>query len=360
LEDFEAGKRVPSFRQTEQLAALYNIPIYLLYLDASPNLELTLPDFRRTNPRPADLSPGGLARIWAVEKVSTFTSQLKGELSGEMPTFKKLPPTNQLSAAYAHRLRGTYDSWFLSRQKRLSLSGSPEAQTLTGLRLFFESCGALSSVNDAPASDYMGFYSEPQGGLRSIFVNRKISSKKAQLFTFVHELAHSLIGEEGISDPFSAKNQTERRCNNFAAEFLAPRDQFKALVEGLHSGKNQSTLKLIRAVSDKSLLSNQATAIRLLEHDYINRADYALWRKMWRTNPAVEKMEEKEGAPAGGPGAFAKRVGELGFLAVYVAALGVRQKIVDSIDVQRGLNLSEGIQEKAFSLAVRRLEAAID
>lgn len=358
IEAFETGSREPSLRQVEQLASLYNVPVYLLYLDATPKLEIIIPDFRRQNPQPADLSPRGLVRIWAVEKISTFTRQLQFQLTDALPPLRQITKPNRLSTAYANRLRSEFDDWFGQRESAFGLSGPTESRTLTGLRLYFETFGALSFVNDAPAKDYMGFYAEPQGGLRSIFVNRKISSKKAQLFTFVHEFAHWLTGQEGVSDPFKTSNDVERRCNRFAAEFLAPSDRFVELAKSYYRSNDSDYARLIRIVSHNSLLSNQATAVRLLEHEFISRSDYAAWNTLWAKNPAKEKEDEKEGQSAGGPGAFAKRVGELGYHAVYISSLAIQHRIVDSVDVARGLGLAETIQEKAFSLATRRFEAA--
>jgi Zn-dependent peptidase ImmA (M78 family)/transcriptional regulator with XRE-family HTH domain len=360
LEDFESGSRAPSFRQVELLAELYNLPIYLLYLDTSPNLEMVLADFRKVEPRPADLSPRGLVRLWSVEKISTFTRQLQTSIASDLPALRDLPRPNRLTTAYARELRTQFDSWFETKQKALSLSGPPEARIFTALRLYFETCGAVSVVNDAPAGDYMGFYSHPQSGMRSIFVNRQISSKKAQLFTLVHELAHSLIDQQGVSDPFSkASNSVERTCNRFAAEFLAPADTFREILQKVYR-RSGEPISLIRSVSRMSLLSNQATAIRLLEEEAISQSEYRTWLKLWKKRPRQEKEEEKELIGSGGPGAFAKRVGELGYFSVYIASLAVKEKIVDSLDIKRGLGLSESIQHQAFQLASRRFEVAVD
>jgi hypothetical protein len=55
----------------------------------------------------------------------------------------------------------------------------------------------------------------------------------------------------------------------------------------------------------------------------------------------------------------AKRIGELGYFPTYVANLALQKKLVDSVDIQSGMVLSETLQERAFNLAVRRMTSAI-
>jgi Zn-dependent peptidase ImmA (M78 family) len=168
------------------------------------------------------------------------------------------------------------------------------------------------------------------------------------------------MGADGVSNPFVVRNSIERSCNKFAAEFLAPIKSFSQLVEQQEKGTHAEPARLIRQVSSASLLSLHATAIRLVEAGYLTQLQLRTWEKVRRKAPREEKDEETEAASASGGGnPHAKRISELGYLPTYLAKLAIDKKIIDSVDVQAGLSLSEGLQTRAFDLAARRMEVAL-
>ncbi len=54
-----------------------------------------------------------------------------------------------------------------------------------------------------------------------ILINTRKQTRARRLFTLCHELAHVLMGQTGISDPFVRRNTVERRCNRFAAKWIS-------------------------------------------------------------------------------------------------------------------------------------------
>ena len=360
LHQFESGEREPSRVQMQKLASIYSVPLYTLYSDSIPNLPALPIDFRKTEPTVASLSPSGVKVLLASERIAQFTAQLAIELNYKpaslAPTVQHLDDPKKHAAV----LREFFDDWFQRREGALGFVGTDEQCFLSALRLFFEVQGGIVNINDAPASDYFGFYLRPEAGMPTIFVNRSISSKKAQLFTLVHEYSHALLGAAGISNPFQAQNSIERLCNVFAAEFLAPMETFKATVERLSRTNRTDPSTLISHASSSSLLSKHAAAIRLVETGYLTQKDFRAWRSIFVGKPMAEKEEEKEAVPtAGGGNPHAKRIGELGYLPVMLAKRAVKDHLVDAIDVVDGLGLSTTLQERAFSLAARRFEVAL-
>ncbi|MGO3927392.1 helix-turn-helix domain-containing protein [Rhodopseudomonas pseudopalustris] len=361
LEEFESGTRAPSPRQLERLAETYGLASYLLDADLTPNLPETVADFRRKHPRPAHLSPAGMARLWSAEEVSESTAQLLNPLEIGRPVWSNDCPRGKLDVRLASNTRAFFNEWKRSRLAKLELTGTDEQRFLASFRLFVEAQGTIVRINDAPPNDYYGFFLAPEAGLPTVFINRKILAPKAQLFTLLHEYCHMLLGQAGVSNPFVVKNEIERQCNKFAAEFLAPEREFSELAGAQPKTVRADLFRFIATVSSQSLLSMHATAIRLLETNFISQAQLNTWESHRKTLPIKQlKDEEKdlESQDQKGGAVHAKILGEIGYLPVYVAKLAVDRKFIDSADVHAGFHLTESLQEKAFSLAARRFEVA--
>ncbi|KIZ41431.1 hypothetical protein OO17_15105 [Rhodopseudomonas palustris] len=256
-------------------------------------------------------------------------------------------------------MREFFDDWLERRSTGLDFHGTPEQIFFGAFRMFLEALGTIVNVNDAPPDDFLGFYVNHSETAPVAFVNRKISSRKAQLFTLVHEFGHILANTEGVSNPFIVKNATEQTCNRFAAEFLAPMSTFQRYVEQLGRSVRSDAFELIRLVSQNLLLSQHATAIRLVEANYLSQSFLRTWESKRSKTPTLEKDDETDAAVGKFGAVHAKRIGELGYLPTYLAKIAIDEKIVDSLDVQSGMKLSESLQESAFALASRRFLAAV-
>jgi Zn-dependent peptidase ImmA (M78 family)/transcriptional regulator with XRE-family HTH domain len=361
LEEFEDGTRDPSPRQLERLAETYGLASYLLDSGTIPNLPETVADFRRPIPKPAHLSPAGMARLWAAEEISGSAAQLKKAVNLGDPVWVKDRPLEEVKPKYANAMREFFDAWLGPRATKFEFSGTDDQRFLSSFRLFMEVQGVITRINDAPPEDYLGFFVHPDDGLPTVFVNRKISAPKAQLFTLLHEYAHAIIGQAGVSNPFVVKNHVERECNRFAAEFLAPEKAFIELAANQTRTVRSDLYRFIAAVAQQSLLSMHATAIRLVETNFISQEQLKTWEAHRRTLPPKQiKDEEKdlESEDQKGGAVHAKILGEVGYLPTYLAKLAVERKYIDRADVQAGFGLALSVQEKAFSLAARRFESA--
>jgi Zn-dependent peptidase ImmA (M78 family) len=360
LREIEGGTRVPSRKQVERLAEMYGVPLYTFFVEGVPNLPPPPTDFRRREPGPAAISPRGLQSILVSERIGLFTKQLAIELKFDSTTLlSKAELTNDpVRTGQAARIR--FNEWLSKRRERLAFTGRAEDQLMGALRIFIEIQGTIVNSNDAPIDDFLGFFLEHDASFPVVFVNRTLSSRRAQLFTLAHEYGHALLGKSGISNPFEARNATERWCNVFAAEFLAPMRDFTALVETLPREVRSNVREFVSIVSARTYLSKHATAIRLVESNYLSRAALREWRSHFERTPGAEKVEEKEAAPPGGGGVpHAKRLSEIGHLPVFLAFKATKARFIDAYDVSAGLGLSQTLQERAYSLAARRIEAAL-
>lgn len=359
INEIEEGDRQPTPRQAERMAELLGVSTVDLFGVSNVQIDDDLVDFRTRNLTPAKLSANGLRKVVRAERHAKFTKFLMSELKDNfVPAFPRIQ--SNLSEDFAITLRQRFDEWRLRASSIEPIAGSTEAQFLTWLRVFTELQGAVTAIHDAPEADYWGFYTDAGVDFPSIFINRSIQSKKSQLFTFCHEMAHYIEDAEGISNPYSAANEIERRCNRFSAEFLAPKHEFSTYVETLGRTDRTNTSRLVELASRNSLLSKQAAATRLLELGYIKRSEYSNWFKQNRFWYQADKRSEIDNGPVITNIQHAKSIGEIGYLPVYLSHLAIDRKIVDSFDVEAALGISRKTQEKAFALARRRIEAVID
>lgn len=127
-----------------------------------------------------------------------------------------------------------------------------------------------------------------------------LDAESAWSFTLIHEMAHLLFGDTGVSG-MNVKLQKEQFCNNVASEFILPEEDFKTFQL---SSLNFDTLKAeISSYSKKTNVSNSHVAYRLLRRGTIERS---LWRRLndfyrneWmkRRKKSKEENKEKEGGP---------------------------------------------------------------
>jgi Zn-dependent peptidase ImmA (M78 family)/transcriptional regulator with XRE-family HTH domain len=358
LKAIEEGDREPSYIQIEKLAAVLGVTPYVLASDTLPNLQQSLPDYRKAEPTPAHLSPAGARRVWQAEAVSDFAAQMVSTFGYQRPKWADDVPKGAVDRKLAVALRSYFDNWCASRIDAFELLGPDEHKTLQCFRIFLEVQGLAVSINDAPAKDYLGFYTNSDTSVPIAFINRNILSKKAQLFTAVHEFAHHLLKADGISNPFQVRNAVERTCNQFAAEFLAPTEAFNDLIERkITAGIRSDVFALVAAASSISLLSKHAAAIRLVECGYLTQAQLVAWENVFSRN-AREEKDNEESAEFGQ--VHAKRLSEIGYLPTYLALQAFNVGAIDSIDVRDAISLPESLQDRAFALVERRFKIAGD
>ena len=270
IRKFEEDEKLPSVIQVEKLAALYNSSLFTFFSEGRFEAPDSLTDFRKANLGSANVSPKGLMKIWSAENSGTFLADLLSALGRNRPKTKSFARITNLKKPDSSELRTAFDDWSASHTQTLKIQGSDEERFIKLFRYFLEIHGCRTIFNSAPLEDFLGFFTDNQRRVETIFVNREIGNLKRKVFTFAHEAAHMIYDLEGISDPFVATNTIEKKCNRFAGDFLAPEVEILRLIDKLPRATLVDPIRLISAVSKATLLSRQAAALRLKDLDVIS------------------------------------------------------------------------------------------
>ncbi len=130
-------------------------------------------------------------------------------------------------------------------------------------------------------------------------------ARTAWSFTLIHELAHVLLGQTGISDN-RAETRVEQFCNDVASEYLLPQVALSGLAVPVTF---DGLVETIGALADEHKVSRALVAYRLRRAGLIGQEDYGravgLFRSQWLDNRERERERNRE--EPGGPSYYAVR-----------------------------------------------------
>ncbi len=125
-----------------------------------------------------------------------------------------------------------------------------------------------------------------------VFVNAA-DFKTAQMFTLAHEVAHLLVGEEGLSlfdRLLPVDHGTERFCNRVAAEFLVPQEELQDYWPTVQDSTNP-----YRRVARKFKVSDIVAARRLLDLNLIDQDTFFALYSEYKCQPESRKATTGRG-----------------------------------------------------------------
>jgi hypothetical protein len=200
------------------------LPPFAFYMQRLPTLEEAIPDFRSVVPEPGAKSRETVEVIKLAEGIQRTLIELEAPGVGALPKFTAT--TDEEIDRFALKARAHFSITLEDQQE------AKDARTFYVLvRRKIEEHGIVVLQDSFPREDGSGFCLAHKTH-PLILINSKQQTRARRLFTLVHELAHVLMGQTGISDPFVRKNATERRCNRFAGSFLAPKPYVSSLFGG--------------------------------------------------------------------------------------------------------------------------------
>lgn len=264
-----------SIAQADRLAAVTHTPVGFLFLMRPPEDILPIADFRTIGDRPLRRpSPDLLETVYQMQRRQAW---LRGELIEDEASpvpFVGAFTTADNPESVAESMREA-----LRLESEWARGESTWTNALRSLRERMEETGVLVVINGIVGNntsrkldldEFRGFALVDEYA-PLVFVNNA-DYKSAQMFTLVHELAHILIGEDGVStfeDMHPVPHGIETFCNEVAAEFLIPSELLRD-----YWTKVSDPYDPYRGIARRFKVSVLVAARRALDLDLISRSAF--------------------------------------------------------------------------------------
>jgi Zn-dependent peptidase ImmA (M78 family) len=154
------------------------------------------------------------------------------------------------------------------------------AQAFKYWRAIIERAGVFVYVlNAGPENQCRGFCVYDDRQIPIIVINGDEPEGAARVFTLLHEYAHLLLRQAGISD-LNRTNRVERWCNQFAAHFLMPHDEFVRTAKRIDPNRTLIDAR-IKELAEAFKVSMTAAALRLEEAGLAPAGFYETKSRLW-------------------------------------------------------------------------------
>jgi len=325
IADWVAGKVAPTLKQLEKFAATTYTPLGYFFLDEPPEDRLPIPDFRTARGQPRRPSPGLLDTIQAMQARSEWMREFLIEEGHKPLPFIRSATLETEPVKVATEMRN-----ILSLPDGWANKVSTWHDTLRLLRRAIEGAGVMVVINGVvgnnthrplDVAEFRGFALVDEYA-PLIFVNGR-DYVSAQMFTVIHELSHLWLGYEGVSvldklQPVGTK--VEIFCNQVAAEFLVPSDEFRKALGKNPIGDDDG---VFQDIAKNFKVSPLVIGRRALDMKYITRSRFLkFYNDYVKSIDRLEEIRRKSKKPGGSFwNSQAVRIGELFGSAVAQATL---------------------------------------
>lgn len=325
---WERGERQPTLRQLEQFARVARVAVGFLFLDAPPDEDLPIPDFRTVADRPVRAPSGDLLD-------TVYQCQERQHWYREYAAV-----TGESECSLVGMLRRDDDLVGAAARLREALGFDLDARRdcptwSDALRRFRDRCevsGILVMVSGIVGSnsrrrldpeEFRGFaLADSLAPL--IFVNGA-DAKAAQMFTLAHEVAHIALDETGLSDSGvrgapGLDYGTERWCNRLAAEFLVPLSRIRSAYD-----PREETDRSLSRLARRFKVSRPVILRRLRDADLLTAGEY---RDLW--SQEFDRARSNRGGGGDFYATLGSRVGRRFARAIVVSTLEGRATFTES------------------------------
>ncbi len=288
----------PTLRQLEAFAGRTHTAMGYFFLPQPPVLELPVSDFRTVGERTlTGPSSDLLDTIYLCQQRQDW---YRGYLRQSGETSLPFVGSARVGDAHEAVAREIRDTIGFSVEQRRALGTWTDALRLlmmqaqeAGVLVMASSIVGSNSHRKLDVGEFRGF-ALVDDLAPLVFVNAA-DSKAAQMFTLAHELAHLWLGASGVSDVQAGRvppQETERWCNQVAAELLVPAEQLEA-VHRPGEPIAEAMQRLARAFKVSSLVALR----RLFDTGLIDREQ--LWSHYRGELERLKKLDRRQGATGG-------------------------------------------------------------
>lgn len=230
LEEMERGERDPTRRQLAEFAKKYRRPLLTFYLPAPPGPGKRTHDFRTVPERQA----GGEAVLDALLRDIKARQALVLAAKEDVDEADALPFVGAVAddvnaADLAQQLERvlsfTRNDYRAARSVEDAFKALRDACERAGVYVIL--MGNLGSFHTGLGPEVFRGFAMADPIAPFIVINEN-DARSAWAFTLLHELAHILLGESGISG-YGSDEAIERLCDRAAALFLLPAAELEGL-----------------------------------------------------------------------------------------------------------------------------------
>ena len=291
---WESGEKAPTYRQLEKLADKFKRPTALFFFPEIPQEPNLVNQFSLRSSEIEKVSPKIhlLLRQAAARQISLMELNM-GVNPAESRIFRDLQA--RLGDSVTDLARRTREYLDINVETQASWSDSTTALEIW--RDCIEDKG-IFVFKDAFQNEFVDGFSLVHDQFPVIYLNNSRLHVR-QIFSLLHELAHLLLGANGITRGINPEGgRIERFCNQFASEFLVPTSD---LDKRLNFPDYDDTA--IEKLASHYKVSRPVILLRLINQGIVERGDYRRKIKQW-TEQYESLLQKAEGSKDSGGGNY--------------------------------------------------------
>ena len=316
INDWESGERALTYVQLEKLADKYKRPIAIFFFPEPPeepniveNLALRSSDDDRLDPRIHILLQQAYARQLSLMELNASRNPAKTKIFRDLQA-----RPNDSVMILAQQARA-----YLNVEVTTQVGWNAPGTALEKWRDCIQDAG-IFVFKDAFQDDFVDGFCLVHEEFPVIYLNNS-SSHVRQIFSLFHEFAHLLLGKNGITRGISQEDEeVEIFCNQFAAEFLVPSNDFETR---LNFPKYDD--KAIKELADYYKVSRPVILLKLVKKGILTQENYRQKIDQWAEAHELHLEKKVGGSTSSGGSYYNTRATYLGYRFMELAFSKYRQ-----------------------------------